>query len=274
MDSTDTAAMRDHLKRTFGTAAAQYHRARPGYPAELVAAVLADDASGARPSARRRRMLEVGCGSGQATKDFVGHATELVAVDISADLIAIAERELAGPGLRFVVGPFEDVAIEGSAFDLLLSAQSFHWIDLARGWPRVDELLVAGGRIALFWTFVRFEGSELLHRVRTILLEHAPQFDFWPDSSDARYLSYGGEWQGELDGSGLFTAARVSSFDGSIGHTSVSFCDWLQSLSWFRALPEEGRSALLRDVGSVLPDEGTFEVPRRSLLVCADKRSR
>ncbi len=222
------------------------------------------------------RIVEIGCGSGHATRAFVEGAREYVAIDISAELIAIAERELGSHAhLRFIVGAFEDVLLPRAGFDLLVAAQSFHWIDAVAGLDKANDLLVEGGRIALFWNFVRFDGVDFLREARTIVLRHAMSFESWPDSSDARYESYATEWRHALDETGFFAPASVSSFDGSVTHSQATFLDWIGSLSWFRILSDPEKQALLDELRELLRHEAeTFDVPVRSLLVRAEKRDR
>lgn len=253
----------ERLRRSFAEDAEQYHRARPHYPAELVSAVV----SGVRAAPR---VLEIGCGSGHATRAFAHGASEYVAVDLSASLVAIAERELGGCAhLRFVVGAFEDVVLPKGRFDLIVAAQSFHWLEPVAALAKAHELLVDGGRIALFWRFVRFDGSEFLREARDVILRHAASFEQWPDSSDARFESHRAEWTHALDETGFFTPVRASSFDGSLAHSRATFLDWVGSLSWFRILSEPGKQSLLSELHALRPNEHELDLPVRSLLLTA-----
>ena len=54
-------------------------------------------------------MLEIGCGTGQATVAVARTGCEIVAVELSADMAALARRTLAGfPAVRVDVAAFED----------------------------------------------------------------------------------------------------------------------------------------------------------------------
>ena len=77
------------LKTTFNTAAALYDEIRPGYPEELIRDVV--DLSGINDHGR---ILEIGCGTGKATRPFAERGYELVCLDIGADLIAVAKEKL------------------------------------------------------------------------------------------------------------------------------------------------------------------------------------
>ncbi|HEY2057143.1 MAG TPA: methyltransferase domain-containing protein, partial [Amycolatopsis sp.] len=74
--------MREQLRTTFGEDAGRYDRARPGYPA----AVFEDFEAGTR-------VLEIGCGTGQASVPLAARGCVLTAVELSADLAAVASAK-------------------------------------------------------------------------------------------------------------------------------------------------------------------------------------
>ena len=73
---------------TFGSVATDYERYRPGYPDDVVAEVLA---YAGRPVTTA---LEIGAGTGKATRVFAGHGVRVTATD--PDAAMLAEAMLAG----------------------------------------------------------------------------------------------------------------------------------------------------------------------------------
>ncbi|MDE0465455.1 MAG: class I SAM-dependent methyltransferase [Candidatus Poribacteria bacterium] len=133
------------LKNTFNTASTLYEDVRPGYPEELIQDVL--DISGL---SNYSRILEVGCGTGQATRPFAERGYELVCLDIGADLIAVAQEKLkAFPKVSFVREAFEEWESDGK-FDLIISATAFHWVDPKMRYPKASEALKSNGFLAVF----------------------------------------------------------------------------------------------------------------------------
>ena len=133
------------LKTTFNTAAVLYEEIRPGYPAELISDVV--DLSGIEHSSK---VLEVGCGTGKATRSFAERGYELVCLDIGVDLIAIAREKLKQfPNVSFVEQAFEEWKPEGT-FDLIISATAFHWVDPKVRYLKVYEALGSNGSLAVF----------------------------------------------------------------------------------------------------------------------------
>jgi SAM-dependent methyltransferase len=102
----------------FGSAAEEYDRHRPRYPAALIAGLVADDA----------RVLDVGAGTGIASAQLVGAGAEVLAVEPDSRMARVA----AGKGIHVEQATFEDWQPAGRSFDLVVFAQSFHWVQ-----PRV-----------------------------------------------------------------------------------------------------------------------------------------
>ncbi len=133
------------LKTTFNTAATLYEDIRPGYPAELIRDVI--DLSGLEDN---NRILEIGCGTGKATRPFAERGYELICLDIGADLIAVAKEKLkAFPNVSFVEQAFEAWAPEGK-FDMIISATAFHWVDPKVRYLKASEVLKSKGFLAVF----------------------------------------------------------------------------------------------------------------------------
>ena len=133
------------LKTTFNTAPALYEDVRPGYPAELIRDVI--DFSGLEDN---NRVLEIGCGTGKATRPFAERRYELVCLDIGADLIAVARESLTEfPNVSFVEQAFEEWESNGK-FDLIISATAFHWVDPKIRYLKASEVLKSNGFLAVF----------------------------------------------------------------------------------------------------------------------------
>ena len=134
-----------NLKTTFNTAPMLYEEVRPGYPAELIRDVI--DLSRLE---NHSRVLEIGCGTGKATRPFAERGYELVCLDIGADLIAVAKENLREfPNVSFLTEAFEAWR-PGGKFDLIISATAFHWVDPKVRYLKASEVLRSDGFLAVF----------------------------------------------------------------------------------------------------------------------------
>ena len=133
------------LKTTFNTAATLYEDVRPGYPDQLIGDVI--DFSDLEDHSS---ILEIGCGTGKATRPFAEREYELVCLDIGADLIAVAKEKLETfPNVSFVEQAFEKWESDRE-FDLIISATAFHWVDPKVRYLKASEVLKANGFLAVF----------------------------------------------------------------------------------------------------------------------------
>ncbi len=125
--------------QTFGADPGRYDRARPRYPSALVERIVATAPAG--------RVLDVGTGTGIAARQFQAAGCQVLGVDPDVRLAEFAR----GSGVGVEVASFEDWDPAGREFDIVVSGESWHWVDPARGTAKAAEVLRPGGLLALFW---------------------------------------------------------------------------------------------------------------------------
>ena len=92
------------------------------------------------------RVLEIGCGSGLFTSLFADSGAQILAVDLSPDLIRLAQQRNL-PNARFILKNFEDCALDGP-FDAVIGSSVLHHLDLTHTWEKILQLLKPGGVIS------------------------------------------------------------------------------------------------------------------------------
>lgn len=103
--------------------------------------------SGARLSAGKRA-LEIGCGTGLFTQMFAASGADIVAVDISGELLEKArERGLPADRVKFVEKRFEDCDVEGP-FDAVIGSSVLHHLDVDVSLRQIFGLLKLGGYVS------------------------------------------------------------------------------------------------------------------------------
>lgn len=96
-----------------------------------------------------RAALEVGAGTGKATRPFASQGIEVTAVEPDAHMARLLEATTRDLPVNPVVSTFE--AFEStSRFDLVYSAAAWHWTDPATRWTHALDLLATDGVLALF----------------------------------------------------------------------------------------------------------------------------
>jgi 2-polyprenyl-3-methyl-5-hydroxy-6-metoxy-1,4-benzoquinol methylase len=130
------ATDRDPIRRdSFDSVAEAYDRGRPSYPERLV-----DDLIALANIGERSRVLEIGPGTGQISVPLAKRGASLVAVERGRNLAEVARRKLS----RFkhadiVVADFDRWEAAPAAFDAVVAATAFHWLDPSTRLPSVRQ---------------------------------------------------------------------------------------------------------------------------------------
>lgn len=153
-------------REAFGADPANYHAARPPYPEATWAAL--------RERANLRTgidVLEIGAGTGLATMPLMAHdPARLTAIEPDARLAEFLRAKTADERLQVVTAPFEETDLPAAAFDLVVSATAFHWLEAETALRRIHGLLRETGAIALVWNVFGDESrADAFHEATTHL---------------------------------------------------------------------------------------------------------
>lgn len=174
----------------FEPIAHQYDECRPRYPAALFSAVK-DIARVDRES----RMLEVGAGTGIASRELAAIGCSLVCLEPGPNMAQLAREKLRSyPNAEVVQSAFETWAPThpGGSFDVIFAATAWHWVDEESGLQLAAELLRPGGWIALAWQVLSgFEPPSLMRDLQRIYEDHAPELASTYDLQSNPYTRWG-----------------------------------------------------------------------------------
>ncbi|TFK23849.1 S-adenosyl-L-methionine-dependent methyltransferase [Coprinopsis marcescibilis] len=164
--------MATFAKSTFS--ASIYAASRPTYPPELFQHILEYHRKGTtgQPGPRFDHAVDLGCGTGQATRPLKGVFKRVTCVDPSAGMLEKAKEILnredtkealgAASSFTFHQAGAEDlsqVIPESGTVDLLIAAQACHWFNWKKVWPETHRILRKGGSAA-FWVYGEFQLPE------------------------------------------------------------------------------------------------------------------
>jgi SAM-dependent methyltransferase len=232
MDDVDRAL-------SFGSAAVDYHRYRPGYPGALVDLVL-DHATG--PVGRA---VEVGAGTGKATAVFAARVPAIVAVEPDPEMRAVLTQQVGrhGWGVEVVAATYEELDPEKvGTFDLLYAAAAFHWTDPATRWERAAALLRPHGVLAVFGA-ARDLADQALRDAVDVVADHA----LGPDPSIG--------WTADvLREHPAFTDVVDTALPQHDRMSADDYVAHLSTLSAYRVLADDARTDLLARVRAMLPN--------------------
>ncbi|MFG3054370.1 class I SAM-dependent methyltransferase [Kitasatospora sp. NPDC048239] len=133
------------LAASFGGVAAEYDRGRPSYPDELF-----DELERlAGRTLKGARVLDVGAGTGIATRLLAARGAEVIGVEPSPGMGA--QYLASSPGLPLVKGTGDELPFHDHSADLVTYAQAFHWTRAERSVPEAIRVLRPGGALATWW---------------------------------------------------------------------------------------------------------------------------
>jgi SAM-dependent methyltransferase len=242
-----------------------YDRTRPGYPDALFA-----DLTEITGLGRRSRVLEVGCGTGQATRSLAALGCQVTAVEPGDGLAALARQNLAGfSNLSVESSTFEDWDDRDRRFDVLVAAASWHWVDPAAGWPKARGVLSPGGWMALLGNVTDRKPGELEAYAETADLHErfAPGDPSWghPPLEDEVRAGSEGRGPAVADPGGLFSSTIVRWYPTVLWLDGAGFADHLRTLSIYRKLSADVREPLLDAIAERIRTRLDDRVPRRYL---------
>lgn len=251
---------------TFDQDARAYDAVRPGYPDALVDDVIFFAGLGPNDA-----ILEVGCGSGQATKSFAARGFRMLAIDPGQDLIGAARESLATfPGVAFVVSTFEAWPATPAAFRLLIAAQSWHWVAPDVQFTKAAEVLTAGGTLAVFGHVPVGLSPQLLEDFKRIYLHHA---GVWGPPPEAWYLP-AGPLKSAFERSGLFGLVVNKPYPWTWRHTTASYVSFLKTRSDLQTFAPAVRQAILDDTARAVDAHGgAFDMNYETHLYIARRRT-
>lgn len=217
----------DALVRTqFGSRAAAYVTSAvhaSGADLSAIAALVAG-----HPGAR---VLDLGCGGGHVSFAVAPHVAEVVAYDLSDEMLAAVAAEAAARGLRNVAtqrGAAESLPFDDASFDFVITRFSaHHWYDVRAGLAEARRVLAPNGRAA----FV-----DVVAPPEVALDTFLQSVELLRDPSHVRDYAVD-EWRAFLEAAG-FAVTRTTPY-----RLRMHFDPWIA-----RMQTPEVRSAAIRDL--------------------------
>ncbi|OFT95021.1 class I SAM-dependent methyltransferase [Brevibacterium sp. HMSC24B04] len=243
----------------FGASADEYERIRPGYPdaavravAERASTAAADEAGGEVPADPAGiRVLDVGSGTGKYGRAFAELGFDVHAVDPDSALLEINP-------LPSAIARAEELPFADASFDLVVSAQAWHWFDAEAASAEFARVLKPGGVAAIVLNQLDVRVDWVLRLSRIM---HAGDV-------------YRPQWRPEL-GAGFGTVeARIDEFsvpmtiDDTVALTATRTY-WLRSNDTVRARVEGNLRGYLTEEH---PVSEPFDLPYMCLTYMAQKQ--
>lgn len=252
--------------QSFDTVAELYEAYRPGYPESLVEQILTTTGI-----PKRGRILEIGSGTGKATALFAQRGYSILCIEPGKHLARIARQKLAAfRKVKFQITTFEDWEDDGNLFDLVISAQAFHWVTQEIRCQKTAHILKPLRHLAIFWNHYLPLETSLHQKLNQVYQQYAPELAAGKPTphKDIQY------WINELTENEYFDLVEVIRFPWRENYSTHHYLGLLNTYSDHLRLPKERRQQLFAAVKEVLEQEGGgIEKPYEAVAYIARKRS-
>lgn len=254
-------------KNTFNEIASEYDKYRPRYPEQLFTDIL--ELTDIKQSGS---ILEIGCGTGQATKGFVDLGFDNVTcIELGQNLVELTRDKFKNkPNVNIINSPFETWQSEKNKFDLAISGTAFHFIQPQEvGYRKVYELLNDEGSIAFFWTVHIPYFDDVSNRIRESYNRYAPQLD---DSKKPTIEQIIDDRSVLTIKGGLFKELEIKQYICNHTYTADEYISLLNTNSRHRLLPDNVRFELFGEIKEAIEEDGgILNKPQAVVLYHAKK---
>ena len=236
----------------------KYDEIRPNYPNRLFVDLIEYSGKGTD-----KKALEIGAGTGKATRPILEAGYNVTAVEIGANMAAfLSDKYKSYKDFNVIVSSFEDANIEENEYDLIYAASSIHWVDAKIGCPKIKRLLKNGGTIALLRYNFSSEDDESLDAAydkyfRTHYLSRAGEKPIKRTHDDLRnpdgFLTrYGFNGLEEYN----FKDITLNFYDIEIIYTADEYIKLYETMADHRDLPEKNKTGLYNEVTRIINQNG------------------
>ena len=265
-DHDATVSRSDDIRLSFDTVAEVYDGVRPSYPPDLFDSLF--EMLPPEPT-----IIEVGPGTGQATKDLLDRGAFVHAVEIGPTMAGILRSNLPSNRLRVSVGAFETTGIRLAPADAVFAATAYHWVAKEAQTDRPATILRPGGLVAI---------------VDLIQVESPDDAGFF-ETAQPIYERYGVSHIGPppphrdevdppirtvLDNDARFESTSVRRYDWNQTYSAERYRQLMLSYSVTQMMDEPDRQGLLDEVESLVRTDfgGCITRPLVVTLTTATRR--
>jgi 2-polyprenyl-3-methyl-5-hydroxy-6-metoxy-1,4-benzoquinol methylase len=93
------------------------------------------------------RVLELGCGTGYFTRELARSGAEIVALDVSPELLEIARANCSAPNVRYEIQNAYDLSYSDAVFDSVVGSSVLHHLEIQDALREIYRVLKPGGTI-------------------------------------------------------------------------------------------------------------------------------
>jgi len=234
-------------KQLFNENVIFYDKRRPTYGDKIYGDIIARCGLNKNSS-----VVEVGCGTGQATRPFLDMGCKVVALEIGADLAEFTRLKYKDyKNLNVFNMPFEDFEAANGGVDLVYSATAFHWIKSDTAYNKALNMLKPGGYLAAWWNTPRVseDNVELENEIDEIYQKYMNEK--YQSTDDSSYKKRCERIQGEFSQYG-FKNVSLDLYYEYRTFTADEYIELLHTYSDHMMLEDTIRAAFFNEIHNAI----------------------
>jgi SAM-dependent methyltransferase len=268
----------------FTSVADRYDEFRPGYPDDLF-----DDLGVLAGLTASSRLVEVGPGTGQATRGLLEHGWDVFGVEPGTEMADLVRRRFQTERFTLERVRFEDFR-PAELVDLVFSATAFHWVDPDLRWSKAASVLRPGGHLALATHRSVLGGTidDLYDAAGDLHARYAPEMEYIASPSEADLIGavradasdIGKAWfaaefrAGDTAAAEFFGGAELRFYRSERRYDAAGAIGLISTFSPYLALAPERSAPLLAGMEALIRDrfEGAVTAHYLTILAVAPRR--
>jgi SAM-dependent methyltransferase len=238
------------VAESFGSDAERYDRTRPRYPQALVERIVA---ASSRLASSPPCVLDVGCGTGIAARQFQAAGCQVLGVEPDVRMADFARQT----GVDTEVATFEEWDSADRKFDTVVAGQAWHWVDPVVGAAKAARVLRPDGRLAVFW-YVFQPPSDLAQAFAAVYGQVMPGTPFGRGTTPG-LGSYSAFFTKAADGmrqAGAFGEPEQWRFDWTRPYTREDWLEFVPTSGGHSQFPPGKLEELLAGIGAAIDAAG------------------
>lgn len=216
-----------------------YDEIRPSYPEVLIQDIIFG--TGLKTG---DKLLEIGAGTGKATVQFAEKGFDIDAVELGYDMAEILKIKCDHyPKVKVYITPFEEWnSLDNQRYDMIYSAQAFHWLEASTKYKKCHEYLKDDGYLVLFWYNPGEDESkhtkQINMKVEAVIHKYAAKFydKGKPERRVHSGISENDERKEEIEASGLFRVVEKIEYTQEIKNNAEQYIKVRKSVPAFASI--------------------------------------
>ena len=251
---------------SFDKFAKTYDEVRPRYPIQLY-----KDIQSFCGISSQTNLLEIGTGSGIATKEIAKLKARIITVEPGDNLVEVAKQNLSGyQNIQFICDTFENCDFKGRQFDIILSATTFHWLERDSKYYDCYRYLKDNGILVLYWNSFCRENSPIMREIDEVYARNLSATYERKSDVNRGVLDKVIKREQELIQSEYFYISALKRYRTEYQYDSDSYVALLNTYPKIIKLSSEVRNKFLAEIKEVIIKNGNqITIPiLTSLYIC------